>query len=86
MGDISAEIMQTVCDCMAKVLEIEIGPADLDIPVTELPMLDSLMLVEAIIDVEDVLNIRLDEDDLFMARTVRDLCTLVERTLQSPAA
>lgn len=86
MSDISAEIMQTVCDCLAEVLELEIGAADLDIPVSHLPMIDSLRLVEAIVSAEDALNIRLDEDDLFMARTLRDLCTLVDRTVHRQAA
>jgi acyl carrier protein len=85
MGDNSAEITRMVCDCLAEVLEMEIGADDLDIPVSQLPMLDSLRLVEAIVNIEGALDIRLDEDDLFMARTLRDLCTLVDRTRHSPA-
>ncbi|WP_031464878.1 acyl carrier protein [Sciscionella sediminilitoris] len=57
---------------------LELAPEDIDPaqPLTELPNVDSLRLLDAVSATQDELGVQISEEALFTARTVADLAEL----------
>lgn len=78
----SDELRETVRATFAEVLQCDPDDIDLTRRITELPGMDSLNLVHAVVACEEQCAVSLDEDQLFDVRTGDDLCGLIERARQ----
>ncbi|MGI5460914.1 acyl carrier protein [Streptomyces sp. CA-249302] len=68
-------------DSLGELLGCRPMDVDMELRLTEMPGMDSLRLVEAIVTVERTWQVTLDEDELFDVRTGNDLCALIESTI-----
>ncbi|MCX4093111.1 acyl carrier protein [Nocardia sp. alder85J] len=71
---------------LAELLECPVDQVDLDARLTELPGIDSMRLVQAVVKCEKHWGITLDEDELVEVRTGTDLVDLIVYTLDTESA
>lgn len=81
--DRSTEIAAVLREELARLLECPTSAVDLDARLTELPGIDSMRLVQAVVNCEKRWHISLDEDELVEVRTGVDLVALISYTLQT---
>ncbi|MDT5151303.1 MAG: acyl carrier protein [Mycobacterium sp.] len=74
-------ITAAVLEEFSKILVCPPDQIDLGRRITELPGMDSLNLVRAVVAIEERWQIDLAEDDLFDVRTGHDFCLLVARSV-----
>jgi acyl carrier protein len=76
---------QTVHDVVRTTLATRLGTEedqiDLDLPLHLLPNIESVVMLNVIVDVENTLGIVIPDDVPFAAATARDLIKLVEQLL-----
>jgi acyl carrier protein len=66
-------LSQRVIDCITGVLELQPGDFELDTPFMELGV-DSILAVDIVARIREVLGINIRTTDLFQYTTTRDLC------------
>jgi acyl carrier protein len=78
---VTSQIGQNVEDivvvALAAQLDSDRDDIDLDIPMLAIPGMESIMLLRAIAEIEDVSGVLIPDDALVETVTVRDLVTLV---------
>ncbi|SOD75010.1 acyl carrier protein [Jatrophihabitans sp. GAS493] len=80
-NDSSSEVADALRTAFAELLQCDPIEVDLGTHIMELPGMDSMKLVKAVVACEKRWQIALDEDELFEVRTGEDLCFLIEATI-----
>jgi acyl carrier protein len=76
-----AAIGTALAASLAGLLQCDQAEIDLSAPLAELPGMDSMKLVEVVVECEQYWQVELDEDQLYEIRTGDDLCALVRSAL-----
>ncbi|WP_216893485.1 acyl carrier protein [Nocardia alni] len=86
LTDQAAEVAEVLRNELARLLGCPAAEVDLAVRLTELPGIDSMRLVQTVVNCEKHWNISLDEDELVEVRTGEDLAELIAYTIGSQAA
>lgn len=77
-----ADIIDIVKKSIAKVSHLKYDDISLEDNLTEKLELDSLSLIELVVDLESFFDLRIAEEDLDDVQTVEDACELIESKLR----
>lgn len=77
-----ADIIDIVKKSIAKVSHLKYEDISLEDNLTEKLELDSLSLIELVVDLESFFDLRISEEDLDDVQTVEDACELIESKLR----
>ncbi len=77
-----ADIIDIVKKSIAKVSHLKYDDISLEDNLTEKLELDSLSLIELVVDLESFFDLRIAEEDLDDIQTVEDACELIESKLR----
>ena len=72
-------VLDTVLHAVAAELQTPRGDIDPDLPLTTAHGVDSVMLLRAVVVIEEALSVAIPDDVLFEALTARELAELVTR-------
>ncbi|WP_158695709.1 acyl carrier protein [Fastidiosipila sanguinis] len=78
-----ADIIDIVKKSIAKVSHLKYDDISLEDNLTEKLELDSLSLIELVVDLESFFDLRIAEEDLDDVQTVEDACELIESKLRN---
>lgn len=78
-----ADIIDIVKKSIAKVSHLKYEDISLEDNLTEKLELDSLSLIELVVDLESFFDLRIAEEDLDDVQTVEDACELIESKLRN---
>jgi acyl carrier protein len=81
LTELSNEVSAVLRDELAQLLECEPAHVDLTTRLTELPGIDSMRLVQAVVNCQERWGIVLDEDELVEVRSGADLADLIVYTM-----
>jgi len=70
-------VLSTVVDVLAAQLALAPQDIDPDRPLSELPGMESVLLLRAVADIEDACGVSIPDDLLFETGTARDLALVV---------
>jgi len=74
-----AQVADVVVNVLARETGVSPGKIDLDRSVASVPGIDSVLLLRAVLGIEETLGISIPDEDLFEAQSVRDLIDIVTR-------
>ena len=77
-----ADIIDIVKKSIAKVSHLKYDDISLEDNLTEKLELDSLSLIELVVDLESFFDLRIAEEDLDDVQTVEDACEIIESKLR----
>lgn len=81
LTELSSQVSAMLRDELARLLECPLAQVDLNARLTELPGIDSMRLVQAVVNCQERWGIVLDEDELVEVRSGADLADLIVYTL-----
>ncbi|TDD34961.1 acyl carrier protein [Actinomadura sp. KC06] len=69
----AADVQQTVLEALAKRLNLDASTIDPDEPLRDLPSMESVVMLQVVVDIEDALEMTIPDDVAFEAVTAREL-------------
>lgn len=74
-------VEDAVLVALAARLEVDRGDIDLDLPLHLLPRIESVRMLNVVVDLENSLGVAIPDDVPFEAATARDLAKLIQELL-----
>lgn len=70
-------VEQAVVEALAAAVQLEPAQIDVDVPLMAVPGIDSVLLLAALMDIEDRCGVAVPDDVLFRANNTRELIELI---------
>lgn len=81
----SGQIQNAVVNALAERAEVEPAAIDVDAPLAAIPGIDSVLLLSALVEIEEACGMAIPDEVMFSAESVRDLIGVISTLREQPA-